>query len=174
MSARTLTRLLEQREIQQHCQSRYQSHGMDTLTVTVDHLLALCHILKQDAALRFDFLSDICGVDHYPQSPRFETVYHLYSIPNRFRLRIKCRFEEERPPPSVVPVWKTANWHERETYDMYGIRFVDHPDLRRIYMWEGYDGYPMRKDYPLRGYADQYNPFGEKQGPPGEETTEER
>lgn len=171
MTTQALDKLLEQKEIQQHCQSVYQSHGMHTLMVTADHLLALCHFLKLNDALQFNFLSDICGVDHHLQHPRFETVYHLYSIPNKFRLRIKCRFEEDEPPPSIVPVWKTANWHEREAYDMYGIRFMRHPDLRRIYMWEGYEGYPMRKDYPLRGYVDQYNPFGEKHRSEGGETT---
>jgi NADH-quinone oxidoreductase subunit C len=162
MTHQALGELLKQEPIQQRCESQYESYGLHTLVVAREYLLDLCHFLKQDNALQFNFLSDICGVDYHPQTPRFETVYHLYSIPFRYRLRIKCRFEEDDAPPSVVSVWKTANWHEREAYDMYGISFVDHPDLRRIYMWEGYEGYPMRKDYPLRGYADNYNPFGEE------------
>ena len=161
MSNQPLRDLLQRESIRQRCESVYETFGMLTLTVSKGNLLPLCHLLKHDSALQFNFLSDICGVDHYPKHPRLETVYHLYSIPFKYRLRIKCRFELDELPPSVVPVWQTANWHEREAYDMYGIAFVGHPDLRRIYMWEGYDGYPMRKDYPLRGYADHYNPFGE-------------
>ena len=110
-------------------------------------------------------LSDICGVDHYPETPRFEAVYHLYSLPNRWRVRIKCRLGDPPEVPSVTGVWRTANWHEREAWDMYGIRFLGHPDLRRIYMWEGFEGFPQRKDFPLRGYKDKLNPFG-AEGPP--------
>ncbi len=165
-----LQQLTEHETLRQHCESISHSFGMTTLVVAADQLLTVCVFLKQNEILCFKFLSDICGVDHLGQSPRFETVYHLYSIPTNNQLRVKCRFDEETPPPSVVPIWKTANWHEREAYDMYGIKFIGHPDLRRIYMWEGFDGYPMRKDYPLRGYADDYNPFGEEQKLEGGET----
>ncbi len=136
--------------------------GMQTFLVDPDLVVELCRFFKDDPELRFDFLSDICGVDHYPEEDRFEVVYHLYSIAFRWRVRIKCRFGDPPKVPSVVGVWRTANWHERETYDMYGIVFEGHPDLRRIYMWDEFEGYPMRKDFPLRGYKDAYNPFGDE------------
>ena len=132
-------------------------------------LVALCRFLKEDPELRFNFLSDICGVDHFPQLPRYETVYHLYSLPLKGRVRIKCRLDDPPRVPSVSGVWGTANWHEREAYDMYGFIFEGHPDLRRIYMWDDFEGFPMRKDFPLRGYKDALNPFGEEEvhsGPP--------
>ena len=146
------------------------SHGMHTFSAAPSVVVELCWFLKEDPELRFNFLSDICGVDRYPQKPRFEMVYHLYSIPLKWRLRIKCRVDDPPRIPSMVGVWKTANWHEREAYDMYGIIFDGHPDLRRIYMWEEFEGYPMRKDFPLRGYKDAYNPFGEEKA----ETTPSR
>lgn len=130
--------------------------------VRAENLVALCRLLKEHADTRFDFLSDICGVDYLPRQPRFEVVYHLYSLPFRHRVRLKCRVEPDEAVPTLTGLWPTANWEERETYDMYGIPFAGHPDLRRIYMWEEFDGFPMRKDFPLRGYKDQYNPFGEE------------
>ena len=93
MSNQPLRELLQRESIQQRCESVYETFGMLTLTVSKENLLALCHLLKHDSVLQFNFLSDICGVDHYPQRPRLETVYHLYSIPFKYRLRIKCRFE---------------------------------------------------------------------------------
>jgi len=143
---------------------------MHCLTVTLDHLVDLCRFLKEDPLLQFNFLSDLCGVDHHPEEDRYEVVYHLFSIPLQHRLRLKCRLKdtaEDIAPtlPTVTGVWRTANWHERETYDMYGIVFSDHPNLQRIYMWDGFEGFPMRKDFPVRGYKDIYNPFGpEKSG----------
>ena len=139
---------------------------MPCVTVKPENLVELCLFLRDDGVLKFDFMADICGVDFYPDSPRFELVYHLYSIPFGWRLRIKCRLADPPLAPTITPVWTTANWHEREAYDMYGIVFEGHPDPRRIYMWEGFEGYPMRKDFPLRGYKDKYNPFGveEKSG----------
>ena len=96
-------------------------------------------------------------------------VYHLYSIPFIMRARLKCRAGDPPKVPSVVGVWRTANWHEREAYDMYGIQFDGHPDLRRIYMWEEFEGFPMRKDFPLKGYKDAYNPFGEDKDAGGQD-----
>ncbi|MFY0312572.1 NADH-quinone oxidoreductase subunit C [Leisingera sp. D0M16] len=133
---------------------------MPCLSVAPEDLVELCRFLCDDGALRFDFLSDICGVDFFPDSPRFMLVYHLVSIPNHWRLRLKCRLSDPPAAPTITPVWTTANWHEREAYDMYGITFDGHPDLRRLYMWEEFDGFPMRRDYPLRGYKDNYNPLG--------------
>ncbi len=149
-----------------------QCDDFPSLRVPGVNILPLCRKLKQDPALRFDFLSDICAVDFLPRTPRFEVIYHLYSIPFRYRLRLRCRLDEGESIASVTPVWKTANWHEREAWDMFGIRFSGHPDLRRIYLWEEFEGFPLRKDFPLRGYRDEYNPYGEEpegdtQGDPG-------
>jgi NADH-quinone oxidoreductase subunit C len=132
----------------------------DCLLVAPEDLVALCLLLRDDPALKFDFMSDICGVDFWPETPRFQLVYQLYSIPFKRRLRLKCRLENATAP-SITQVWTTANWHEREAWDMYGIDFTGHADLRRIYMWEGFDGFPMRRDFPLRGYKDEMNPFGD-------------
>lgn len=134
----------------------------DVLCVIVspDDLVELCTYLRDDDVLQFDFMADICGVDFFPETPRFQLVYQLYSIPRNWRLRIKCPLDDPPVAPTITQVWTTANWHEREAYDMYGIDFSDHPDLRRIYMWDGYDGFPMRRDYPLRGYKDDLNPLG--------------
>jgi NADH-quinone oxidoreductase subunit C len=140
-------------------------HGVHAFAAPPELIVDLCRHLKEHPELRFNFLSDIAGVDHYPSTPRFEVVYHLYSLPNKWRVRIKCRLGDPPHVPSVTGVWRTANWHEREAWDMYGIAFDGHPDLRRIYMWEGFEGFPQRKDFPLRGYKDELNPFG-AEGPP--------
>lgn len=140
----------------------YESFDLYTVVVDKDKIAEVCHFLRDDPKLRFNYLSDVCGVDYFPKAPRFEVVYHLYSIPFKHRIRLKCRINEGERVPTVVGIWKTANWHERETYDMYGIVFEGHPDLRRIYLWEGFEGHPLRKDYPLKGYKDKYNPFGEE------------
>ena len=141
------------------------AHGVHAFAVSPEKIVEFCRFAKEHPALQFNFLSDICGVDHYPETPRYEAVYHLYSLANRWRVRIKCRLGDPPQVPSVTGVWRTANWHEREAWDMYGIRFEGHPDLRRIYMWEGFEGFPQRKDFPLRGYNDKLNPFG-AEGPP--------
>ncbi|WP_217434215.1 NADH-quinone oxidoreductase subunit C [Leisingera sp. ANG59] len=133
---------------------------MPCLLVPPEDLVELCLFLRDDAELQFNFLSDICGVDFHPEIPRFMLVYHLVSIPNHWRLRLKCRLFDPPAAPTITPVWTTANWHEREAYDMYGIIFDGHPDLRRLYMWDEFDGFPMRRDFPLRGYKDNYNPLG--------------
>ncbi|GAB4243648.1 MAG: hypothetical protein OHK005_08130 [Candidatus Methylacidiphilales bacterium] len=100
----------------------------------------------------FDFLVDLSSVDNFGEDPRFEIVYELFSYANRRQLRIKTQVsEEDEGVPSVTGVWRTANWHEREVYDMMGIRFLGHPDLRRILMWDGYPFHPLRKDFPLEG-----------------------
>jgi NADH-quinone oxidoreductase subunit C len=102
--------------------------------------------------LGFDFLVDITSVDNYGEDPRWTIIYHLRSVKNNVELRLKTYVSEEKSElPSVLPVWRTANWHEREIYDMMGIRFTGHPDLRRILMWEGYPYHPLRKDFPLAG-----------------------
>ena len=125
-------------------------------------LIDICRFLKDDFELQLNFLSDVLGTDYFPQKPRFEVVYHLYSIPKKHRLRLKIKIEDGESVPSVTSIWSSADWAERETYDMFGIRFEGHPNLKRIYMPEDWDGFPLRKDYPLRGYKDRYNPYGEE------------
>ena len=101
--------------------------------------------------LRLDYLLDITGVDNFGEDPRFEIVYELYSMPLGIHVRLKIALSEESEAPTVSDIWPTANWHEREIYDMMGIRFANHPDLRRILMWEGYPYFPLRKEFPLEG-----------------------
>jgi NADH-quinone oxidoreductase subunit C len=102
--------------------------------------------------LGFDYLVDISSIDNYGDDPRFTVVYHLYGLNHRCYLRLKTDVSEERSElPTVSTVWRTADWHEREIYDMMGLRFRGHPDLRRILMWEGYPYFPLRKDFPLAG-----------------------
>ncbi len=101
----------------------------------------------------FSMLIDICGVDYLGREdrPRFEVVYHLLNLDTRARVRLRVAADEDTPVPSVVPVWRGANWPEREVFDMYGVRFADHPDMTRILMWEGFEGHPLRKDFPIEG-----------------------
>lgn len=138
-----------------------------THLIKKDSLIDICRFLKDNPDLQFNFLSDIIGVDYFPQKPRFEVVYHLYSIPKKHRLRLKIKIQDGESVPSVTSIWKGADWAEREAYDMFGIRFEGHPNLKRIYMPEDWDGFPLRKDYPLKGYKDQYNPYGEEKGEEG-------
>lgn len=115
-----------------------------------ERLPDICALAKKD--LGFDYLVDITSIDNYGEDPRFTLVYHLYGYSHRSYLRIKVAVGEEQSEiPSIVTVWRTADWHEREIFDMMGVRFRGHPDLRRILMWEGYPYYPLRKDFPLCG-----------------------
>ena len=110
----------------------------------------VCGFAKKQ--LGFNYLVDISSVDNYGEDPRWTVVYHLRNIVNGTEIRLKTDVSEEKSElPSVLAVWRTANWHEREIYDMMGIRFSGHPDLRRILMWEGYPYFPLRKDFPLAG-----------------------
>lgn len=122
-------------------------------TVTLTHperIAEICEYAK--ATLGFDFLLDITSLDNYGDDPRWTIVYELYGLAHRCHLRLKTHLSEESSElPTVTGVWRTADWHEREIYDMMGIRFRGHPDLRRILMWEGYPHFPLRKDFPLAG-----------------------
>jgi len=124
--------------------------GEVSVEIARQRIVQACHFLKHTCG--FDMLTDLSGVDHCGQDPRFEVDYLLYSLTHRCHLRLKVRLPEEDPTvDSVSGVWRTADWHEREAYDMFGIRFAGHPDLRRILMWEGYPYHPLRKDFPLSG-----------------------
>ena len=131
-----------------------QAFGEITIIVPRERIVALCDYLKRTPNFEFNLLADICGVDRGPEEdPRFEVNYHLFSTKHFNRLRLKVLLSEDEPNvPTVVYVWKTANWHERETYDLFGVIFDNHPDLRRILLPSDFDGHALRKDYPLRGY----------------------
>ena len=130
--------------------------------VAKDSLVPICAFIKADPDFMMNYLVDILGVDHLPSSPRFEVVYHFYSISKKHRLRLKVKVDDDESVPTVTGFWPAADWPEREVYDMYGIVFDGHPDLTRIYMAPDWQGFPLRKDYPLRGYKDEYNPFGDE------------
>jgi NADH-quinone oxidoreductase subunit C len=122
-----------------------------TLVVGREIIVELCRFLRDEHELKYNFLSDLCGVDWPGRPERFDVVYNLYSLPHKSRLRIKVRLPESDPTvPSVTEIWPTANWHEREAYDLYGIRFEGHPDLRRILNPDDFEGFPYRKDFPIR------------------------
>ena len=131
-------------------QKPVEFRGEHTISVALDSLHDVLAHCKE--TLAFDYLADISSLDHLGEEPRFEMVYHLYSYEHGCHLRIKAPVEaSEREVQTVCDLWATANWHEREVYDMMGIEFKDHPDLRRILMWEGFPFYPLRKDFPLAG-----------------------
>ena len=137
--------------------------GDDTVVIKKEKLTQLCTFLKEDKECDFDYLLDVCGADYLPREPRFEVVYHLHSIKNKHRIRVKTRVAEGEKVDSVTSIWGTADWTERETFDMYGIEFEGHPNLKRIYMADDWKGHPLRKDFPERGYKDEFQPFGEEE-----------
>jgi NADH-quinone oxidoreductase subunit C len=116
-------------------------------------ITALHDVLRSLKEAGFDYLVDLSCVDNYGSEPRFELVYELYSYGHNCHLRVKAALEEDTEAPTVTDIWRTANWHEREVYDMMGIKFAGHPDLRRILMWEGYPYHPLLKEFPLEGKA---------------------
>ncbi len=126
--------------------------GELTVVVRKQDIVRICQFLRDDAELRFDSLRDLCGADYLRPDERFEVIYNLYSVTHNVRLRVKVRVDEsDLHVPSVSGIWPAANWAERETYDMFGIVFDHHPDLRRIYLPEEFEYYPLRKDFPLMG-----------------------
>jgi NADH-quinone oxidoreductase subunit C len=131
-----------------------EAFGEITVIVPREHIREVCASLKTAPNFEFDFLADICGVDRGPEEePRFGVNYHLFSTKKYHRLRLKVLLEEMDPHvPTVTGVWRTANWHERETYDLFGVIFDGHPDLRRILLPDDWEGHALRKDFPLRGY----------------------
>jgi NADH-quinone oxidoreductase subunit C len=128
--------------------------GVPIVRVPAARVVEVLRFLKSDSGTRMTLLADLCGVDLVKMGrpePRFDVVYHLFSLEKRERLAVKAAVAEGGEIDSATPVFRTANWHERETFDMFGIRFRGHPDLRRILMPEDFDAYPLRKDYPLEG-----------------------
>jgi NADH-quinone oxidoreductase subunit C len=125
-----------------------------TLNAVRDDIIALMTFLRDDPTCKFVQLSTVCGVDYPEREERFEVVYHLLSLHNNQRMRVKITTDEETTVPSVTGVYPSANWYERETWDMYGIMFDGHPDLRRLLSDYGFQGHPLRKDFPLTGYVE--------------------
>ncbi|MGI8743391.1 MAG: NADH-quinone oxidoreductase subunit C [Bryobacteraceae bacterium] len=133
----------------------HNGHNEPTLFIAADRIVPVCRYLKQSH--EFNRLSGITAVDWHPADPRFEIVYLLHSLPKNQRLRLKCRVSEAAAEiDSVISVWRGANWYEREIFDMFGIGFRNHPDLRRILLPSDWEGYPLRKDYPVHGHKYSY------------------
>jgi len=131
-------------------QRQTEFRGETTFTIAASDLHEITKFCYDE--LSFDYLLDITSIDNFGEEPRFEIVYHLYSIPHGIHLRFKLKVSEDvGAVDTVSDIWPTANWHEREIYDMMGIKFIGHPDLRRILMWDGYPFFPLRKDFPLEG-----------------------
>jgi NADH-quinone oxidoreductase subunit C len=125
--------------------------GEETIEIRAADVVPVCRVLRDDPALGFDFLTDLCGV-HYPdRDTPYAVVYHLYSFARKTRLRVKAWLGGDATIATVTGIWPGAEWHEREAFDLVGIRFEGHPDLRRILMPDGFDGHPLRKDFPVEG-----------------------
>jgi NADH-quinone oxidoreductase subunit C len=134
-------------------QHKTEFRGETTYTIAAGDLREIAKICRD---LSFDYLIDITSIDNFGEEPRFEIVYELYSMPNAIHLRLKLRVSEDvGAVDTVSDIWPTANWHEREIYDMMGIKFNGHRDLRRILMWDGYPYFPLRKDFPLEGLSSE-------------------
>jgi len=124
--------------------------GQVSVTVKKEKIKEILRYVKEEQG--FNHLQDLCGVDYYLENPRFEVVYNLFSIWRRLHIRVKAKIDDKEPEiDSITDLWEGANWHERECFDMFGIKFTGHPDLRRILMPEDWNGHPLRKDYPLKG-----------------------
>lgn len=130
------------------------AHGELTLTVKRESILEVLRILHDDGRLQFWSIVDICGVDYPEREERFDVVYHLLSPRQNVRIRVKVKTDGVKPVPSVTGLFPGAEWYEREAYDLYGILFTGHPDLRRLLTDYGFDGHPLRKDFPLTGFSE--------------------
>jgi len=143
-----------QREHSDWIEGIVEAYGEVTAIVPALHIVEVCAALKAGPEAKFDFLADLCGADRgVEEEPRFEVNYHLFSTTKHHRLRLKVLLHEAQARvPTVTGIWRTANWHERETFDLFGVVFEGHPDLRRILLPDDWQGYSLRKDFPLRGY----------------------
>jgi NADH-quinone oxidoreductase subunit C len=126
-----------------------QFRGDLTIVVKKEDIVSICNYLKDDLELSFNYLSDLTAVDRMGRKPRFDIVYHLYSINRNHRVRLKVGVDEGQSISSVTSVWSGANWFEREVFDLFGVSFSNHPDLRRILLPDDWEGHPLRKDFPL-------------------------
>ena len=134
--------------------SSHEAFGETTITVAADKIVEVLRTLRDDPKCQFEQLIDIAGVDYPERAQRFEVVYHLLSPRLNQRLRVKIAADEATQVPSAIPVFPNADWYEREAYDMFGILFSGHPDLRRLLTDYGFQGHPLRKDFPLTGYVE--------------------
>jgi NADH-quinone oxidoreductase subunit C len=149
MTAQELLPSLE-KSLGEKIQNKTEFRSETTYTISLSNLCEVAKFCRDE--LSFDYLIDITSIDNFGEEPRFEMVYELYSMTLRAHLRLKLRVPEEiGSVDTVSDIWPTANWHEREIYDMMGIKFNGHPDLRRILMWDGYPFFPLRKEFPLEG-----------------------
>ena len=130
------------------------AYGELTLEVEAGDIVAVLNFLKNDVQCQFYSFIDLCGVDYPARARRFDVVYHLLAPYKNRRIRVKVATDEDTPVPTVIPVFPSANWFERETYDLYGVLFAGHPDLRRILTDYGFAGHPLRKDFPLTGMVE--------------------
>jgi NADH-quinone oxidoreductase subunit C len=137
-----------------YIQSSKIVHGELTLEISVESVGRIIKFLRDDSTCHFEMLIDICGVDYPQRDPRFDVVYHLLSLSNNMRIRVKAGVEEEGSVPSVSALYSTAGWFEREIWDLFGIYVTEHPDLRRLLTDYGFEGHPLRKDFPLTGYVE--------------------
>ncbi len=145
---------LIQKKFKKDIISAEEFRGEAVVKVKKEKLLNVCEFLYKDKKLLFNLLVDVTAVDFLPykRTPRFDVVYILTSIDNEHRMILKTEVDEGEKVPSVYNIWRSANFPEREVYDMFGIEFEGHPDLRRLLMWPGYEHYPLRKDFPTKGY----------------------
>ena len=130
------------------------AYGDVTLTVDANDIIAVLTFLQRDVQCQFVSMIDVCGADYPSRLKRFDVVYHLLSPRQNLRIRVKVETDEDTPVPSATPVYPGADWFEREAYDLYGILFSGHPDLRRLLTDYGFDGHPLRKDFPLTGFVE--------------------
>lgn len=156
MDQRALTELASHLDatLGDYLQSCEMCRGELTLEVRAEAIERVLKFLRDDSACHFEMLVDVCGVDYPDRDPRFDVVYHLLSISNNLRVRVKVGIDEEGTVPSVAAIYSTAGWFEREVWDLLGIYFSDHPDLRRLLTDYGFEGHPLRKDFPLTGYVE--------------------
>lgn len=149
MSKKVLTALTKRFKAQ--LRGSHAHVGDETILIGPEHLLEVAEFLRNDPKMAFEMLVDITCVDYLRREPRFEVVYHFYSVSLKHRLRVKVLVEEgSETLPTLTGVWRAANWAEREVWDMFGMKFEGHPDLRRILMYEEFEGHPLRKDYPIQ------------------------
>lgn len=148
MQSTTLTKI--QQTFPDHILGSHSKYDQDTVILNKTALTRVASLLKEDVDLRYDYLMDLTAVDHWKRKPRFEVVYHFYSRPNNIRLRLKVPLDgPSLEIPSLTGLWPGAVWYEREVFDMFGILFQGHPDLRRILLYTEFQGHPLRKDYPI-------------------------
>jgi NADH-quinone oxidoreductase subunit C len=129
--------------------------GIPTVRIQAESLPAVCGFLKSDPDLDFDYLSNLCGADYPDREKRFEVVYHIYSIRKGHKFSLLVGAVDKEEVPSVTSIWPAADYPEREAYDLFGIRFSGHPDLKRLFLPDWWDGHPLRKDYPVEGRGEE-------------------